>query len=186
MKRLWWGVALSAACVAACAPGAGPAKTPPSGACADAVARATIAFTAPDAKDVVEARALGPKCESAAVVWTLRAADGALLHVQAAPYVHIAQPKDAADVRELQAFLDRWVSVTVDDTSQSPAWPAGADVLPEDAGAGAGSPLLRDTYEAVRTAKLARLCLITAHESFSCLFYDPDAKVTDVHFFGGS
>jgi hypothetical protein len=184
MKHFFWLGALGAAALAACAPASGPAKSPPGG-CAEAVARATIGFTAPDAKDLVEARALGPTCESAAVVWTLRAADGALLHVQAAPYVHIAQPKNAGDRAELQAFLDRWVGVSVDDTGQSPAWPAGAELLPEEAGAGAGSPLLRESYEAVRSAKLARLCLTTAHESFSCLFYDPDAKVAGEHFFGG-
>jgi hypothetical protein len=145
-----------------------------------------VAFTEARARDTIETTALGRDCAQAVVVWTLRSEAGEALKVYAAPYAELAGVQDSAAPAGVQMFLERWAATGVDDTSASPPWPIEATFLPDEAGAGMTTQFLRETYEAIRAAKLRRLCVPTGSERFSCLFYDPDAKVVDVHFTGGA
>lgn len=168
--------------LAACAPASPPATVVEAG-CERQVER-TVAFTGPDVKDTVIARALGDTCESAVVVWVLRDAAGKVLWTHAAPYVSLAQAADTASVAEMGAFLDQWAAAPVDTTAASPAW--GADAPPDAWGPTGHSMFARETYETIRAAALPRLCVPTSRETYQCLFYDATAEAVDVHFHGGA
>ncbi len=168
----------------ACKPGAiGPSSN--AAGCA-MVAERTVAFTAPGARDTVEARAIGPDCAGAVVVWTVRNAAGKPLFAHAAPYEWVHKPVDPTSTAQMQAFLDSWAGAPVDDTSASPEWSAGDLAAPEAWGPGGASMFVRETYESIRAAKLPRICLPTSSDAYQCIFYDAEAEAVDVHFSGGA
>ena len=172
-----------AAIAAACSPKA-PADAPRGGDCNHVISR-TVAFTAANARDTVEARSVGPSCETAIVVWTLRDAAGKPLWTHAAPYAWLWASADPRASDELRTFLERWAGVAVDDTSASPAWARDKAGGADGWGASGGSMFARDTYETIRTARLPRICVPTTSERYQCIFYDPQAEAVDVHFAGG-
>lgn len=163
----------------------GPATEDASGrgGCTRVVER-SASFTGPG--DVIEARSFGSDCASAVVVWTLRTAAGKPVWSYAAPYEWLASPVDPTSASELESFLEKWAGVAVDDTSASPAWPAGGETAPEAWGPSGASVFLRETYESIRAAKMPRVCLPTSKDSWQCLFYDAQAEAVDVHFSGGA
>jgi len=153
------------------------------GACARMVERAAT-MTGPG--DVIEARAIGDDCANAVVVWTLRNGAGKPIWTYAAPYQWLATPVDPTSASEMDAFLESWAGVAVEDTSASPVWPAEDLAAPEAWGPAGSSMFLRETYESIRAAKMPRVCLPTSKESYQCLFYDAEAEAVDVHFSGGA
>jgi hypothetical protein len=168
----------------ACTPKTG-APTQVSADCNRVVER-RVSFTAPDAADVVEARAIGATCETAVVVWTLRTAKGAPLWAHAAPFSWLHEGASAPNAAQMQTFLDGWAGVAVDDTSASPPWPDAEAAAPAGWGPGGTSMFGRETYESIRAAKLPRLCVPTTRDTTQCLFYDADAEAVDVHFTAGA
>lgn len=180
MRALLIAIAVIAA---ACSPKA-PADAPLGADCNHAVSR-TVAFTAAEAKDTVEARSIGDTCNTAVVVWTLRDATGKPLWTHSAPYAWLSAPTDPRSVAEMLTFLERWAGVAIDDTSASPAWALESEGGPEGWGASGGSMFTRNTYETIRTARLPRICVPTTSERYQCIFYDAQAEAVDVHFAGG-
>lgn len=158
-------------------------QTASGGACARVVERAAV-VTGPG--DVIEARAIGPDCAKAVVVWTLRTGAGKPVWTYAAPYEWLAAPADPTSVAEMQTFLERWAGVTVDDTSASPVWAVEDVAAPEAWGPAGSSMFLRDTYESIRAAQMPRVCVPTSKETYQCIFYDAEAEAVDVHFTGGA
>ena len=176
--------ALATVLTVACSPKA-PADAPLGGDCNHAVTR-TVAFTAVNAHDLVEARSLGASCDTAVVVWTIRDAAGKPLWTHAAPYAWLSTSSDTRSVAEMMTFLEGWAGVAVDDTSASPVWAHDKEVGPEGWGASGGSMFTRDTYETIRTERLPRICVPTTSERYQCIFYDAQAEAVDVHFAGGA
>jgi hypothetical protein len=145
-----------------------------------------VPFTAPDAADVIETRAVGSDCESAVVVWTIRTAAGKPLWTYAAPYEALATAQDLTNVPAMDAFLSRWAGGAVDDTGASPHWPVEQADPPEAWGPTGRSQFTRSTYEAIREDRLPRICLALTVERTACIFYDDRADATDIHFEQGS
>lgn len=172
----------AALALGACQPAPGQA-TAPGGGCARVVERAA-SVTGPG--DVIEARAIGASCANAVVVWTLRTAADKPVWTFAAPYAWLAAPVDPTSLSEMDAFLERWAGVTVDDTSASPVWSAEEEAAPEAWGPAGTSMFLRETYESIRAAKMPRVCVPTSKETYQCIFYDAEAEAVDVHFSGGA
>jgi hypothetical protein len=141
-----------------------------------------VSFTSPNAEDVIETRSFGPRCDMAVIVWTLRADGGRVLWTHSLPYEALATAQDLTSVPAMDAFLQRWAQVSVDDTAASPAWPADAELLPAEWGPLGGSMFPQPTYETIRDQRLPRLCMRMGERETTCLFYDPRAEAVDVHF----
>lgn len=126
-----------------------------------------IAFTAPDARDVVTARAFGPSCDRTIGVFSVSSADGHPLWAWAAPMDQAFGDAHAeADAEAMRVFLERWSQPTLAHTSEAPAWP-----LPQTA----RTTLDRVTYEDIRARDLPMLCHSTGTGVEACVFWEPAA-----------
>jgi hypothetical protein len=171
-------VLLAAACARTGAPSAA------SGRDCNRVVERSAAFTAPNASDTIEARAIGADCANAVVVWTVRNASGKPLWTHAAPYAWLHAPVDPTSRAEMETFLEKWAGVSVDDTSASPVWSLEDEAAPAAWGPRGSSMFVRETYETIRAAKLPRICVPTTSDTSECIFYDGEAEAVDVHYSG--
>lgn len=171
---------LAALLTSACGQDAPPPADPPAPAAAvaqsgcDKSAKQTIAFTAPDAADIVEARAFGPTCANAVVTLVVRGADGTPLSVfsTAHPWlVGVAADPASADAA-VDNLLREWVQVKVDTTNSLPDWPQRANAFKDQLGAFMTTPFDRDTYLDIRARGAPRLCFATGVSSGQCIYYD--------------
>lgn len=167
---------------AACSQGGAPLAT--SARDCNRVVERSAAFTAPHAKDTIEARSIGTDCANAVVVWTVRDPSGKPLWTHAAPYAWLHAPVDPTSRAEMETFLEKWAATPVDDTSSSPAWALGDAGTPTAWGPQGSSIFVRETYESIRAAKLPRICVPTTSDTSECIFYDAEAEAVDVHYTG--
>lgn len=175
---------VTVAFVAACKPG-GAVSAARARDCNRVVERAA-AFTAPNARDTIEARAIGDDCATAIVVWTVRNGDGKPLWTYAAPYAWLSTPVNPTSKAEMETFLEKWAGVAVDDTSVSPVWSADDAAAPEAWGPTGSSMFVRETYQSIRAAMKPRICVPTTSETAQCIFYDAEAEAVDVHYSSGA
>lgn len=149
---------LLAAALAACAP------TQPR---CDLAASHTLAFTAPDAQDVIAAQAIGPACDKTIGLFELRTSEGYPIWSWSAPLSHRFGDVFPADDREhLQDFLDRWATPAIATTQSAPAW---------DALSPGQTTLDELTYEDVRARELPMLCHFVGTARETCIFWEPAA-----------
>jgi len=140
-------VVLAGACSpapASVAPPAAPASAPPT-APSPAAALCTppqsreIAFTAPDAKDVLTIEAIGASCAEASMHVSIRKSDGALVWSYAAPVAQTGalipdDDKPPVAGKQVPAYMDAVLkAVAIRKTSEAPDWPKGKE-RPEDPG----------------------------------------------------
>jgi hypothetical protein len=171
-------IALLALLLAACGQPAAPAPAPSAAAAADCnkTASRTVAFTAPDAQDVVETRSIGADCKSAFVMISVRKASGEPLWAWASanPWPGDRGVNGSANAPgAMDDFLKGWANVKIDTTAALPDWPQRANVFKDDLGAFMHTPLDRAQYIDVRAKALPRLCHATGIESGLCIYYDP-------------
>lgn len=161
------------------APTASPPATPKADtlhACSVLSAR-TVAFTAPDAQNRLEAHAFGPSCQGATVVVTLRDAQGHALWAQAEPYTQLAtydpsMPPATPEI--LQQFLDTMlVSARMVRTAEAPEWTPDRPSLALEEGVLDETRLPREFYLQLRVKNLPMLCVPMGQHAQSCLFFDP-------------
>jgi hypothetical protein len=171
MKFAWIAAALALSLLS-CAPPAHEAATDPqapAGGC-DKTAYSTIAFTAPDALDIVETRSIGKDCANAVVMITIRKASGEPLWAWATTHGWLGNGA-GAEPGAMDAFLQSW-KPKVDTTAALPDWP-DRDVFKESLGAFMHTPFDRDQYLEIRGKGYPRLCHATGIESGLCVYYDP-------------
>lgn len=185
-----------AACSQQNAPQSAPAASAPAVAAAepegcDIVQTRTVALTSTEKPDTVEARALGPDCDHAVILLTVRAADGRALHAYAD-----AQPWFEAEIdtskgitrAQMTTFLSEWATITPETAQRLPEWKAGRDVLqPEDAmGYYVSSPLDREVYTDLRKRNVPIACYAIGREGQKCIAFDPSTKAVLDIFSGGA
>jgi hypothetical protein len=172
-------ISLAFLTLAACGASQQTAETPsaaPVAGC-DRSATQVIAFTAPDAQDLIETRSFGPDCGNAVVMILVRRADGAPLYAwsTAKPW-----PSDRAggpvNGESMQNFLQQWGMVSVDTTMALPDWPQRQQAFTEQLGAFMSTPFVREEYLDIRRKALPRLCFATGIESGTCIYYDAQAN----------
>lgn len=126
-----------------------------------------IAFTAPDATEIVTARSLGTSCEKTVGLYTITSADGHPLWSWTAPMSQaFGETFVGAEQEAMRAFLERWSQPRIERTSAAPAWP-----LPENA----DTTLDRLTYEDIRARDLPMLCHLSGTGVEVCVFWEPAA-----------
>jgi hypothetical protein len=134
----------------------------------------TIAFTAPDAQDVLETRSIGDTCKSAVVVMTVRRATGEPIWAFATPHPWLANTEgegEAGAAAAMDAFLESW-NAKIDTTASLPDWPQREQVFTEQLSAFERSPYDRDAYLELRGKGFPRLCYATGIESGECIYLD--------------
>ncbi|MDX2277571.1 MAG: hypothetical protein NW206_19145 [Hyphomonadaceae bacterium] len=133
-----------------------------------------IAFTAPDAADVVTVLALGPSCEQLTGVFTLSDAGGDPLWAWAAPMrPAFGDAFAGADREAVRAFLERWSQPTIARTSESPPWPLTDNLV---------TTLDQATYEDIRARDLPMLCHFSGTGRQACVFWEPAAAGAGHYF----
>jgi len=148
-------------------------------ACA-AQATHNVTWSETERQDAIVARAEGPSCTQAVVVWTMRNADGDALWVFASTYYDMTaggNPPDDAPATEasaVQEFLTSWVNVTEMRSGQLPEWRAdqsrpGEGVEPF----GYETPFDREVYDMMRQRNLPTICYAAAVAAVQCLVMDP-------------
>ena len=186
-------VALASACDSK-AP-EGPAKSVEAAAaptCIKPVSR-EVALTAPDAKDVLEAQTVGATCEQAALVLTLRKADGSLLWAYSVRATDTwafepgtdGQPPKPAD--GLTKFLDEVLkNVRVGTSDMAPDWPADAERPEDPTGLFHVSPLPREAYLILRAKKIPVMCMQAEMGTSHCMSFDPEYADIANEFYSSS
>ncbi|MGE3141868.1 MAG: hypothetical protein AB7L65_00970 [Hyphomonadaceae bacterium] len=139
-------------------------------------AQAQIVFSASDTADTVTAQSLGPSCDAAVGVVTIRTPDGRPVWAWAAPLhptfgnLFAAGREGPPGVETAQRFLSRWAALRVATTAAAPPWPQEAVQPP-----GAETSLDRLTYEDVRARRLPMACQLSGVAREICLFWEPGA-----------
>lgn len=141
-----------------------------------------VAFTAPDAKDVLAATALGKDCEQAAVVLTLRTADGKLLwsHASLAGDTGAFIPDDETKPVDAAKVLADVMKSMVDNariapSTVAPDWPEGAERPQQESGLYVTTTLDRAAYLEQRAKGAATLCISYVMGRTGCAIRDPDS-----------
>jgi hypothetical protein len=178
--------AFLALALCACAPPAPQAAAPPRD--CNAVSTKTIAFTAPDAQDVLETRSIGRDCKDVFVLLTIRKASGEPLWSFSTPHGWGADRTvegSGDDPAAMEAFLENW-SVKIDTTGALPDWPERERVFQDDLGAFMHTPFPRDQYLEIRSKEYPRACYATGFESGECVYYDTNTGVVFKVFDSGA
>jgi len=126
----------------------------------------TIAFSAPDARDVVTASATGPGCDKAVGVYVIRDSDANAVWAWAIPlkqgFGEISDAKGAG----LEEFLERWAQPRLARTGAAPDW---SRLSPGQ------TTLDRLTYQDIRARNLPMLCHFSGTAKELCIFWEPAA-----------
>jgi hypothetical protein len=153
-------VALLAAALAACAPQQ-PARC-------DISVTSDVNFTAPEARDTVTARVLGPSCDKTIGLYTIHAQDGYPIWSWTAPMAHrFGDLFDHTDAAHMREFLQRWSRPTTLATTNTA--PPFARLAPGQ------TTLDRLTYEDIRARNLPMLCHLSGTARETCVFWEPAA-----------
>ena len=177
--RTAWNAALLALALGACGAPSQNAAAPSAAAAADCnrSAHVIVPFTAADAQDIVEARAIGDDCKNAFVLMTVRKATGEPLWAWATPHPWLhGDDSGAITQAAMDDFLKGWAKVHVDTTASLPDWPERT-TFKDDLGPYMHTPLQRDQYVDVRNKALPRLCHAIGLESGLCIYYDASSGV---------
>ncbi len=143
----------------------------------DLTATQIVAFTAPDAQDLIETRSFGPDCRNAVVMITIRRTDGAPLYSWSTAQPWVAdRTVSSTNGEEMQNFLQHWAQANVDTTLAMPDWPQRQQAFPDQLGPFMSTPLPREQYLDVRSKGLPRLCFPTGIDSGTCIYYDAQAN----------
>lgn len=139
-----------------------------------------VAWSNPSAPDTVSARAEGPNCAQAVVTLVVRNAAGDPLWTLASTYQEMTiGGRGSGEVtpvsnEDMDRFLDGWANVTLNHSSDLPAWPAGDATLGDAVdGMAYYTDFERETYEGLRARNLPQLCYAAAVEASQCLVIDP-------------
>lgn len=133
-----------------------------------------IAFTAPDAKDVVTAQTMGASCDRAIAHYAVVAADGHPIWAWTAPMPRVFGAAFAdANVEYMQSFLERWAAPRLLRTAEAPAWPLTGT---------AHTTLDRATYDDIRARDLPMLCHLSGTGRETCVFWEPAAGGAGLYF----
>jgi hypothetical protein len=183
MKRI---AVLPLLALAACSPQPVAAPSPTSTAgvittqlCTEPQTR-EIALTAPGAKDVLRAEAVGGECAQSAVLFTATNADGKLLWSFALPAGHswAGIPRDGDQPpppeQGVRGYMeDVLKAAEVKTSSAAPDWPEGAPRPADPTGLYITTDRTRDDYVAARAANLPVLCLEPEMGVGRCVLFDP-------------
>ncbi len=168
------------------------AETAAGPACIVPVAR-EVALTAPAARDVVEAQVIGPTCRDAALLLTLRKADGSLLwtfSVRATDtwaFEPGLEGQPPAPEAGMQAFLaDILKNVRIENSGTAPDWPQEADRPEDPSGLFHTSPLPREAYLALRAKNVPLLCMQAEMGTSRCISFDPEFSDVANAFYSSS
>ena len=141
--------------------------------------RKEIAFTAPDAKDVLEITAVGADCKQSSVLATIRSASGDLLWSRAESaqmtmvFAGLDQSTETPE-HALQAQMKGWAdSVEIKTSADAPEWKEGDERPSEPTGLFIGTEFPRDQYLGVRVEKRPMLCHMIYMLRTQCLIYFP-------------
>ena len=151
--------------------------------CMDPIVR-EVAFTAADAKDVLQVVAVGSDCLQASVLTTVRTASGELVWSRAeASQQAIAFGEATADgetpEKALQSTIRQLVDMAEIKTSaDAPDWKEGDPRPTEPTGLFIGTKFLRDEYLAEKTANRRMLCHMIYALSTQCVIYFPSDGAT--------
>jgi hypothetical protein len=165
-------------------PAAAPAVSKKSAAlCMDPIVR-EVAFTAPDAKDVLQVMAVGSDCMQASVQTTIRTASGDLVWSRAeAAQQTISFGEATADgetpAQTLQAQIKQLVdSAEIKTSAEAPDWKEGDPRPSEPTGLFIGTKFQRDEYLAEKGANRRMLCHMIYALSTQCVIYVPSDGAT--------
>lgn len=147
--------------------------------CMDPIVR-EVAFTAPDAKDVLQVVAIGTSCEQASLLTTIRTAKGDLVWSRAeasqqAMSFGEATANGDTPQKALQETTKQLVDLAeVTTSAEAPDWKEGDPRPTELSGLFIGTKYLRDEYLAERTANRRMLCHMIYALSTQCIIYIPN------------
>lgn len=169
-----------------------PAETAAGPTCIKPVSR-DVALTAPGARDMLQAEVIGPTCQQAGLLLSLRKADGSLLwsySVRAMdtwafePGVDGQPPPPEA---AMQKFLtDVLANVRIETSETAPDWPETADRPEDPTGLFHVSPMPREAYLMLRARKVPVLCVQAEMGTSHCISFDPEAGDVANEFYSSS
>lgn len=142
--------------------------------------------------DIIVVRAAGASCTAARISVVVRDATGRTLWFEesyARPVVDDRGPDEpgpALTFQRLEGLVNGWISL--EKTSQAPAWPAEAETLPASVGQDPTqrqTTLKRPAYERIRAAREPMLCVVQGPESAHCIARDPASGRLVELFSGG-
>lgn len=117
--------------------------------------------------DTITAQSIGPSCDKAIGLYTIRDQEGFPIWSWSAPLKHAFGDVFAAEDEEhVQHFLDRWVLPALATTASAPAY--------ETLTAGQ-TTLDRLTYDDIRARDLPMLCHFSGTARQTCVFWEPAA-----------
>jgi hypothetical protein len=170
---------LLAGCDNATTPAAAPAAADKSATlCMDPIVK-EVAFTAPDAKDVLEVVAIGSDCTRASVLTTIRTASGELLWSRAETAqktISFAEATAGGDTpdKALQSAIKQQVDqIEIKTSADAPDWKDGDTRPSEPTGLYVDTRWQRVEYLAERTASRRMLCHMIYSLSTQCIIYNP-------------
>jgi hypothetical protein len=141
--------------------------TPAQTAGCDYQATHEFSFGGEAAEDTITAQSIGPSCDKAIGLYTVRDREGFPIWSWSAPLKHAFGDVFAAEDEEyVQSFLDRWVQPTLATTASAPAYET---LTPGQ------TTLDRLTYEDVRARDLPMLCHFSGTARQICVFWEPAA-----------
>ncbi len=178
MKKWMWAAAFALmGGLGACSLPQQQAQAPAAAANCDKSAANVVAFTAPDAQDVVEARSIGADCAKAVIVLTVRNQKGEPVWAWASAHSWAGDREGGATPEAMDAFLADLAKVTVDTTASLPEWPERDTVFAGELGAYMSTPYDREAYNEIRNKAYPRLCHATSMESGACVYVDTQTGV---------
>jgi hypothetical protein len=130
-----------------------------------------------------EAFSSGPTCAQAAVTLVVRAPDGGVAWVDAAPGEHVMTFADVKTRQDMSGALTDWLSQSsmFKTTRELPAWPEGAQgpesgefpFMPE-------AWIDRDYYERSRAQGSPMFCYVQGMESIACIALSKDGQMEKI------
>lgn len=133
-----------------------------------------LAFSSPDARDTVTARAIGATCDKATGLYIIQDAEQRPIWAWAAPLPRAFGDVFAADEPEhVREFLQSWAQPALLTTQQAPAW---RDLARDQ------TTMDEFTYEDIRARDLPMLCHFSGTARQLCVFWEPAAGAAG-HFF---
>jgi hypothetical protein len=125
-----------------------------------------VAFSAPDARDVVTVHATGPSCDKAIGVYAIRDEEGRPIWAWAGSLKQGFGDAIDSKGEHLSEFLTRWAKPTITRTGTAPVFARLAE---------GQTTLDRLTYQDIRARNLPMLCHFSGTAKEVCIFWEPVA-----------
>lgn len=133
-----------------------------------------LSFTAPEARDTVTVRVMGPSCDKAIGLYAIHDPEGHPIWSWTSPLPRAFGDAFAqTDANHMRTFLERWAQPRLSTTSQATEWQLLAP---------GQTTLDQLTYEDVRARNLPMLCHFSGTSRETCVFWEPAAGGAG-HFF---